>query len=290
MREVSRNFLIIVLILVNSICCFSQNNVWNGLIPLRSTRSQVEKLLGEPKEKTVFGTFIYESKDGQVEISYSDKKCDLAWDVPVDTVLRLELYPVSLAGKSFEELKIDKNSFSVSVDDAFYAKWTNPEEGLQYYFSGGDKELISISFLPKKSDNNLRCNGFPPFAPEGQHFTFERSLFYNPALEKKESLYENFARAQAFLVNLSNTGDKNKYKGYVLVYFDNKLPFKDYRKRLDKLRERIFKTWKADPEQITIIEGGMREESLIEFYILPKEWKPPAPTPALPSPQFMRKQ
>src|SRR5689334_2141149 len=100
MREMSKNVLIIiVLIFVNCISGFGQSNAWNGIVPLRSTRSQVEKILGAPKEKTVFGAFKYESKDGQIEIYYSDKKCDAAWNVPVNTVLWFEIYPVSLAGK-----------------------------------------------------------------------------------------------------------------------------------------------------------------------------------------------
>jgi hypothetical protein len=290
MREMSRNFLtIIVLIFVNCISVFSQSNAWNGIVPLHSTRSQVAKILGTPKEKTVFDAFKYESKDGQVEIYYSDKKCDAAWDIPMDTVLSLKVYPVSLAGKSLDELKIDKNNFSVSIDDAFYAKWTNAEEGLQYYFYQIDKELISIYYLPKKSDNNLRCNGFPPFAPEGQHYTSWVSPFYKKNLSKGENFNEVIARFQNILVELGNL-EKEKYNAYVVVYFDDKLPFREYERYLTRIKQYVLKTWKVPSKALTVIEGGMREDSQIEFYILPQEWKPPAPNPTLPSPQFIKKQ
>jgi hypothetical protein len=289
-QGMSRNFLlIIVLIFVNCISSFSQSNAWNGIVPLRSTRAQIEKILGAPKEKTVFDAFKYESKEGQVEIYYSDKKCDAAWDVPIDTVLRFEISPVSLAGKSFEELKIDRNSFSVSIDDALYAKWTNAEEGLQYYFYHVDQGLISISYLPTKSDNNLRCNGFPPFMPEGQHYTSWVSPFYDKNLSKGENFNEVIGRFQNILVELGNLENK-EYKAYAVVYFDEKLPFRVYERYLTKIKQYVLKTWAVPSKALTVIEGGMREDSRIEFYILPEQWKPPAPNPTLPSPQFMKKQ
>lgn len=39
-----------VLILVLTIYSYPQSNSWNGIIPLKSTRNDVEKLLGKPPE------------------------------------------------------------------------------------------------------------------------------------------------------------------------------------------------------------------------------------------------
>ena len=275
------------LISASTIFVFGQSNSWKGLTPLLSTRADVEKLLGKPKEDK-YSCCRYEMPNENVSISYATDTCDEGWNVPKDTVLSLSVSPNSDVGKSFEELKLDKNKFSMTGDDAFFGTWTNPEQGLQYYFSNIDREFRSFSYLPKRSDNNLRCDGFPPFAPEGRHYSFERFSFQNKSLSKKGNLYRIYASLDNFIIQ--NTSNGNHYKGFVLVYFDDKLSLKQYKSLLDKLKAHIFKVRKTSAELITIIEGGMKEEAEIELYLLPKEYKPPAPNPTLPSPQFMKRQ
>lgn len=278
---------ITVLILVGIISGFGQTNAWNSIVPLRSTRADVEKLLGAPKE-FFYGTFKYDSKDGKVHVDYSTRKCDGAWNVSVDTVLSITVYPASLEGKNLKELKIDESKFSMTADDTFTQTWTNPEEGLQYRSDGRDK-FLSITYLPKKSDNDFRCNGFPPFAPEGRHMRYEYTTFYSQKLNRGENINNVCARFGNVLFQLRENWGKD-YKGYAMVYFDNKLPLKQYEKYFAGIKYCVFNQMKFPPERLAIIEGGLREESLIEFYILPTKWKPPAPNPTLPSPQFMRKQ
>lgn len=282
MKRNSLKILISLFILTSS--AYSQSNSWNDLTPLRSNRQDVEKLLGKPTDDEPYGV-TYKTEKEKVQVLYTSEKCENGWDVPKDTVLRMEVYD-SDVGKSFDELKLDKNLFSHTVDDAFYATWTNTDEGVQYYFNGY-QQLESITYLPKKSDNYLRCNGFPSFQPEAQHYPFDKFLFYNPALSKKESLYSVFSRLDNFIFSLQNY--KSDHKGYVLVYFDKKLSFKEYEKRLKKLKDFLFKFRKISPEMVTVIDGGIDYESRVELYILPKEWKPPAPDPTYPSPQFMKK-
>jgi hypothetical protein len=276
-----------ILIFASTVFTHGQSNSWRGLTPLLSTRADVEKLLGKPKEDK-YSCCRYETPNEYVSVSYAADKCDEGWNVLKDTVLSLSVSPNSDVGKSLEELKIDKSGFSVTGDDAFFGTWTNPELGLQYYFGNIEREFRSVSYIPKKSDNILRCNGFPPFAPEGQHYPFERFSFQNKSLGKKENLYRIYASLDNFIIQ--NTSNGNDYKGFVLVYFDDKLSLKQYKLLLDKLKAHIFKVRKVSAEQITVIEGGMKEEAEIELYLLSKEYKPPAPNPTLPSPQFMKRQ
>jgi hypothetical protein len=287
-----RNILqISILIFVTTVFSYGQSNSWNNLTPLRSTRADVEKLLGKPKDNVCSLGCEYETAKEKIRVSYAYNKCSGAgWSVPTDTVLRITVSSLENSGKSFDQLNLDRNKFSSTIDDAVYGTWTNSEEGLSYYFSNGDKEFIELSYIPKKADNYLRCDGFPPYTPEGQHFTMDTALFYNPKFSKKESLYDVFARIDSFTINLMSDSYKDEYKGYVMVYFDNKLPFKEYKNRLIKVKDHIFKRRKISAERLSVIEGGMQEESRIEFYILPKQWKPPAPNPTLPSPQFMKTQ
>lgn len=265
----------------------AQSNSRNGLTPLRSTRADVEKLFGAP-EKCLSGC-EYRTEKERLRVFYAERECDDGWNVPKDTIIEFSVYS-SDEGKSFDELKLDRNKFSYTINDTMSGTWTNPDDGLSYYFRNFDNELVSIGYIPKKSDNlNLRCNGFPPYAPEGQHYTMEISQFYNPKLGKGENFNETVGRFQNIFVELGNV-EKDKYKGYAVIYFDNKLSYRQYQSYLRRIKKYLSKNFKAPYEKFTILEGGLREQSRIEFYILRDEQKPPAPEPTLPSPQFMRKK
>jgi hypothetical protein len=282
--------LISILIFVSVISGYGQSNSWNNITPLRSTRIDVEKLLGKSKEDKCFRCYYRTTKEA-ISVTYSEGKCKEGWEVPTDTVLSIDVSSELDSGKSFKELKLDKSKFYVTVGHSFDGTWTNAEQGLQYDFSNIELKLRQIRYIPKKSDNHLRCDGFPPFTPEGQYYTRDRYLLYDSALDKKYNLGRIFALSDIFIVDtIKNT---ETYKGYVVVYFDNKLSLTEYKRQLDKIKEHIFKGFKRNKtstEHISIIEGGMKERAEIEFYILPKQWKPPAPNPTLPSPQFMKKK
>lgn len=277
-----RNFpLISILIFVLVISGYGQSNSWNGLTPLRSTRADVEKLFGKSEEDKC--STCYKTAKEEISFTYSKGRCDEKWNVPPDTVLQISISPISDKGKSFEELKLDESKFSCLANDNFFTVCTNADEGLLYSFSPY-REFVGMVYIPKKADNHLRCDGFPPFLPEAQYDPFERIDFSHSKFKKKD-LYMLYPKLDGFRLQIASSKD---YKGYILVYFDNKLPLNEYRKRLNKIKEFIFKT--RGGEQITFIEGGLKGKAEIELYLVPKEMKPPAPNPALPSPQFMKKK
>ena len=278
---------ILIITFVTTIFCYGQSNSWNNLTPLYSTRADAEKLLGKPKNDSCNFACDYETSKEQIRIWYASKNCGASgWNVSTDTILSITVSSEENRGKSFAELKLDRNKFTSKSDDAFNGTWTNAEEGLSYDFGYIDQEFDSISYIPKKTDNHLRCNGFPPYMPESQYQEFDTISFHNPKLSKKDGLNTIYSNMDTFVHHLMQHSAE-EYQGYILIYFDNQLSLKDYRKRVNKLKDHI-KFRKIPSERIIFIEGGMREESKIEVHILPKHMKPPAPAPTLPSPQFMR--
>lgn len=272
----------IIFLFTTPIVTYGQSNSWNGITPLYSTRADVEEQLGKPKECNVLGWCEYKTNNEKVAFSYIEFRCEDGWNVPKDTVISIRTFPYSLLNRSFEELNLERIRFTYSVDDAFYGTWTDGKNGISYYFSNVDKELIFIQYFPQKSDNNLRCNGFPPFSPEGFYFPAETIRFYNPSINKRENLYRQIASLDNLYQALKSSGT-NVYKAYVLVYFDNKLPFKEYKARLSSLKNFVFEKRKYSREDLIFIEGGLKEESQMELYLLPKDYKPPAPNPTLPT-------
>ena len=64
---------------------------WSGLIPLRSSRTDVEKLLGQPK-MTHGSTSIYENERQRVDVRYSKGSCQIGgevWNVAKDMVIEI---------------------------------------------------------------------------------------------------------------------------------------------------------------------------------------------------------
>lgn len=281
-------FKISILILICVISEYGQSNSWNNLTPLHSTRADVEKLLGKPKEDK-YGCCQYKTEKETVSVSYINKICENGWNVLPNTVLSISFSPDSDA-KTIEALNLDKSKFSIRVDDTLRATLTNADEGISYSFSdvahSFTQKLDYITYIPKKSDNYLRCDGFPPYSPDSQYYPIYQSSFYRPELSKKEDLDRIFALSDSFIIDLLN--GKETLRGYIIIYFDNKLSLKEYKNRFDKLKEYIYKKRKVSFELFTLIEGGLVEYSTIEIYILGKDQKPPTPNPTLPSPQFMK--
>lgn len=279
----------IILTLFLSILGYTQINSFRGLTLLVSTRADVEKKLGKAKSKDFYQ---YEINEGRISFAYQSKVCEDGWNVPKDTLIYIRFEPKELLGKSFEELKLDRNKFTRSIDDAFWGKWTNPNEGISYYFQNVDRSLENIFYFPRKSDNNLRCNGFPPYAPEGFYYTREKYRFYS----KESSLEDNINDFTVKFFNLYNelasyaSDKKYNMKGYVLVYFDKQMSFQKYQNYLRKLKTYLEKRFKVDSSKVVFIEGGLRESSSVEFYMLESKLPPPSPEPTLPSPQFMKKK
>jgi hypothetical protein len=265
---------------------FSQTNKWKGIQPLYSTRTEVEKTLGMATAGIYAGDFIYGTETERITINYSQKPCDRGWNVPKDTVLSIEIPPGVDRNKSADDLRLDERIYFRQNDDAMYGTWTNLDSGVAYYFMNSRQVLLSIRYIPRLIDNSLRCDGFPPYVPETLYFAVECSLFHNPKVAKKYDVHTPKARVDNFSIAVNQAG--LQYRGYVLVYFDDKLPIKEYRRRISSATRWARKVIKEPFERITIREGGMKEENEMCFYILPKDSKPPAPNPTLPSPQFMK--
>ena len=279
--------LISLLIFVSIISTYGQSNSWNGLTPLHSTRADVEKLLGQPEKDKIDYRGIYKTENGKVEIVYATRPCKTGWNVPKDTILFITLIDADV-GKSLEELKLDESKLSYSVDDAMYAQWRNADEGLTYYFQNVSGYLIEKGFGPKKSDNEtLRCDGFPPYMPEGFYYTDFYYPFYSKTLSKEKGFYEAIQRFDELYIRVSQLHPKDEVKAYAVIYFDNRYLLKEWRNRIEDLKK-FIKMRKYPADFVTIIEGGLQEDSEMEFYILPKNLPPPAPEPSLPSPQFMK--
>ena len=241
---------------------------WRGIVPLHSTRADVERLLGKPSPN---GDYLYQTETHFVRVDYAKAPCEGwpgGWNVPANTVLAFTVR--SNAHQRFSDLRVDTTNFSKAYDDAFFAYYANRTLGIQYTVSH-EGFLSSTNYFPAADDSRLRCKCFPPQ---------DESVFRGVTFDSFEGIaMENIlARLDNFAIQVSNTTD---WKGHVITYS----PLRAGRSGALAFRNRLHR-WLTvkraiDPRRVTVIHGGHRKKYAGEFYLLPPGVVAPPPLPTI---------
>jgi hypothetical protein len=150
--EMLDNKMLAAIMLLFSMVAVSEAKDWRGIIPLRSTRADVEGALGKPNAP--YGR--YHIKNEEADITYSGERCRNGWNVPPDTVIRIA---VSLSGnRKLSEFNLDPNKFRKESDTQLTGNtyYTNREQGVTYRVLENGT-VVSIYYGPTKEDEGLRC-------------------------------------------------------------------------------------------------------------------------------------
>ena len=159
--------LLVALYFCSSFTLIAQTDDWKSLIPLRSKRSEVEKILGKP-EKYFEGSGIYELKMGEFVVWYSKGACrrssdEIQWNIPagIMTELRVRINkPLSLAAYLSE---LELKAFTRSESPAGFSRflYTSSDESIVFetIMKNDSTEFVnSITLQPDKMKKNLRCS------------------------------------------------------------------------------------------------------------------------------------
>jgi hypothetical protein len=136
-----------------------QEGGWRGIVPLHSTRADVEKLLGRANDSGYGVTYAFE--DESVTFEYSSCRCckpiEYRWDVAEYTVIRIRVS--SVTKPRFSALNIDKEKFKKIVD-SHLPDWTiyrNNDEGVSYEVL--NDLVVTTEYGPSAKDSKaLRCD------------------------------------------------------------------------------------------------------------------------------------
>jgi hypothetical protein len=134
---------------------------WRGIIPLRTTRSEAERILGQPKIH-IGQHYVYENETERVDVTYSSGRGEpeARWNVTPNVVTTIDVSPSKTL--LLEDLTFDKRKY-------VRQKWSHPQEWVTYRnkeegiwietTSLNDKteEVRSIKYLPKATDKELKC-------------------------------------------------------------------------------------------------------------------------------------
>lgn len=155
--------LILILLLGGTVYCQS-SNVWNGITPLKSTRSDVEKILGKPMPTSASQhAASYKTKEGRVFILYSTGLCDVnrehGWNVPELTVIGMSFYPDYPNPHKFSDLKIDQSKFERRPDPGALRSvfYTNEIDGVVLTVDTSNDSISRFSYIPESKYDHLMC-------------------------------------------------------------------------------------------------------------------------------------
>jgi hypothetical protein len=138
-------------------------NEWKGLVPLRSTRADVELLLGKPA-MSPRSFDIYKTESERVDVRYSVGPCEPSpverWNVAKDIVISMEVIPQRTI--SVASLHLDAKRY-VRIQESHPENWVqywNRDDGVIVHsiLQGKTEYLYFIEYRPTAKDKSLRCS------------------------------------------------------------------------------------------------------------------------------------
>jgi hypothetical protein len=215
---------------------------WRGIVPLESTRADVERLLGVPKQKSSLAHY-YRFHDELAVVWFQSQPCDQCWGwhVPVETVTTLGVIPLSARAPEpavIEGFKSDTNGG--------FVYYTNEVDGLTVETHNG--KVTSVEYGPEKRLDDLRCVPKDCFAHPSRSFD-EYSLV---RWEDEKARLNNFG------IRLK---EETGGRGVIVVSGPTEAERAKLLKHAVRAR-RHLETLGLEPQRILIADGGYREISL----------------------------
>lgn len=140
--------------------CFADAKPWRGIVPLHSTRAEVEQVLGRPSMDRG-DTVVYDYESERASIEYSKGPCKTKfsqWNVPHDTVISIWI-TIKSNPQSASDLNLLQSKFKKSRDQhrpqVIY--YSDLKAGIQYSVDETDGMVWAIKYLPSAADRKLRC-------------------------------------------------------------------------------------------------------------------------------------
>lgn len=131
---------------------------WRGIIPLQSTRADVERLLGKPKLKND-GAFYYDRPAEIVVVEFQAETCEgltggfgFGWNVSPEKVTVIGIIPKTSMTKEAAGVNAD---FKVEDAKAGLLYFDSDEEGLSVETFDG--RVTNIRYRPTAKDDAVKC-------------------------------------------------------------------------------------------------------------------------------------
>lgn len=254
------------LALLLSFIFFQERASWQGIVPLHSTRADVEQLLGKSGSEL---KSLYKTKDATVLIDYAPRPCKgilPGWSVPADTVLRLTVLPET--PPRFSELSLNLEEFITRRDDTFTTYYISENSGVEYAVSS-EGFISSTSYVPSNKDSHLRCAGFPRNVGNTvSHYPFDDYI----ATDFDDEKYH----LDKLAIKLQQ---EQNVKAYLILYVAKSMCIDEAKSRLVRAKNYLVKEREIDAARIETILGGRRDKLTVEVYVVSTDAPPPTAAP-----------
>jgi len=251
-----------------SIVIVSQAQGWRGIVPLHSTRADVEALIGPPMQPN---GITYDLKNERVNVVYSDGSCEkskVEWNVPPGTVIGITIYPQTKL--MISDLRTDLNKFEkfINPHDPDSVSYNNKEEGIGIG-TRSNGEVVVIEYFPAAKDSHLHCPKFSPnqlSKDEMAYFKFDE--YSALSISDEQARLDNFAKRLL---------REPKMKGYIIVYAEEKTRSGEAEARAKGAKDYLVKVRGIEAGRIVTINAGSKNRLKVELYALPSSMSPPTP-------------
>ena len=246
--------------------CYAKE--WRGIVPLRSTRDDVVRILGAPAEANETRAAYHLEKENVLIIFSGGRFCDpKTTGIPLATVLLIQVTPREKP--HLDTLQLDKKNsreFRPSSQDASWKGFIDEPEGLMVRSFKND--IDTIFYLPTSADRG-RC---PSYYDEIETFARITLDFTPRAFDVYSELRfdDEKARLDNFGIHLKK---EPQLKAYLIGYprIDQEA---NSRFRMERAKRYLVDSGVAE-ERISIVIGSSRENASFELYALPPDVPPP---------------
>lgn len=266
--------LIPILLLLVSLA-YPQSNSWRGIVPLRSTRADVEKILGPPTQdsKAPYAA-DYRTDNERVFILFSTGSCAVnpqhGWNVPAGTVMRISVEPNRKP--KFADFKLDQTKYEQRRDPEVldFTYYTNEEEGISVEVNTAEGVVTAVRYSPSSKDNYLQCPTPADSSILGivPHKIDEYSAI--PLGSERKQL----EKLRKQLLTYPTT------KGYLIVYAGRQARVGEAR-RIAKRAKKYLVNQGVYARRIQLVNGGYRDKWTVELYLIPVGAIPPDAKPTV---------
>ena len=255
-----------------------QDNSWRSVIPLHSTRAEVEKLLGPPRpESKGIDAATYQTPSEKVFVLYSTGPCrakpNNGWNAPRGTVVELSVEPT--VKSKLTELKLDESKYSKKRDPELpdYTYYRDDEDGIRITVNTAEGVVVSFSYGPTSKERSLRCSTASENVYDVTGFLPNKFAEYSNISRESESKYlDNFA---TLLRRFPST------QGYIIAYAGKSAPAGEAQRLANRSRNYLIKTRRVNSARLIRVDGGRREAWSVELYLVPPGVTSPVPSPTI---------
>ena len=221
---------------------------WRGIVPLKSTRSDVERKFGTPKKESSSNIYYNLARE-IVVFDFQSEPCDrcgYGWNVPIGTVVGVAIIPKGTHHK--DEYQLDEDStVRDSAGGAGFVYYSDDTHGLSVETLN---DLVTlVEYYPGASEQKQMC---PKVDRCIMDFLARFDEYQSPTFEDEKARLDNF------VIQIKEMFGR----GVIEVIGPSPEARRQRMKRAVRAKQYLVKKRGLEPERLLIVDGGSENSSL----------------------------